>query len=50
VVFSDATKFTYRNEPSSVELVKDGRRVICLGKFDDSGKFRAARIDVRDKE
>lgn len=50
VVFSDATKFTYRNEPSSVEMLKDGRRVICLGKFDDSGKFRATRIDVRDKE
>jgi hypothetical protein len=50
VVFSDATKFTYRNEPSSVEMLKEGRRVICLGKFDESGKFLAGRIDIRTEE
>ena len=50
VVFGDATKFTYRNEPSSVEMLKEGRRVICLGKFDESGKFMAGRIDIRTED
>jgi hypothetical protein len=50
VVFSDTTKFTYRNEPSSVEMLKEGRRVICLGKYDDRGKFLAVRIDVRTED
>jgi hypothetical protein len=49
VVFNAATKFTYRNEPSSVETLKEGRRVICLGMFDDSGQFQAIRIDVRNE-
>jgi len=50
VVFTDGTKFTYRNEPSSVEMLKEGRRVICLGKFDESGKFLAGRIDIRNAD
>ena len=50
VVFSDATKFTYRNEPSSVEMLKEGRRVICLGKFDENSKFFAGRIDIRTED
>jgi hypothetical protein len=49
VMFNNATKFTYRNEPSSVEMLKEGRRVICLGKYDSAGKFQAIRIDVRNK-
>ena len=31
VVYSDATKFTFRNKPSTLAEVKDGRHVICLG-------------------
>jgi hypothetical protein len=49
VTFNNATRFTYRNKPSSVEMLKEGRRVICLGKFDAAGKFQAIRIDVRNK-
>jgi hypothetical protein len=50
LVFSDKTQFTYRNEPSSIEMLKEGRRVICLGKYDESGKFFAGRIDVRTED
>jgi hypothetical protein len=49
VVYNADTKFTYRNAPSSVDEVKDGRRVICLGKFGDKTTMTAARIDIRTK-
>jgi hypothetical protein len=48
VMYDDTTKFTYRNKPSSLEEVKDGRRVICVGHYDDKGQMMATRIDVRD--
>jgi len=41
------TKFTYRNEASTVDDLKDGRRVIVLGKFGEGNKMAAERIDVR---
>ena len=41
------TKFTYRNEAGSLDEVKDGRRVIVLGKFEEGTKMTASRIDVR---
>jgi hypothetical protein len=47
VVYNADTKFTYRNSPSSVDEVKDGRRVICLGKFGDKNAMTATRVDVR---
>jgi hypothetical protein len=50
VVYSDDTKFTYRNKPGSLDDVKDGRRVICLGKLNDKNQLIATRIDVRDTQ
>jgi hypothetical protein len=47
VVYSSDTKFTYRNKPGSIDDVKDGRRVICLGKF-EGVKLMASRVDVRE--
>ncbi len=47
VVYNDATKFTFRNKPGSLDDVKDGRRVICLGKFDEKARLIATRVDVR---
>ncbi len=48
IVYTAETKFTNRNKPGSIDDVKEGRRVICLGKFDDKGaKLMATRIDVR---
>ncbi|MBI1786473.1 MAG: hypothetical protein HYR60_02840 [Acidobacteria bacterium] len=49
VVYGPDTKYTYRNKPGSMDDVKDGRRVICLGKFDDKTQLIATRIDVREK-
>lgn len=49
VVYNADTKYTFRNAPSSLDEVKDGRRVICLGKFDEKVRLVATRIDVREK-
>jgi hypothetical protein len=50
VVYSDSTKFTFRNKPSTIDELKDGRHVICLGKTNDKNQLIAARIDVRDEK
>jgi hypothetical protein len=47
VVYSPDTKITYLNKPSTMDEVKEGRRVICLGKFNDKAQLVATRIDVR---
>jgi len=48
VVYNADTKITFRNKPSSMDEVKEGRRVICLGKFNDKTQLVATRIDVRE--
>ena len=48
VVYGDDTKFTYRNKSGTMDDVKDGRRVICLGKYNDKTQLMATRIDVRE--
>ena len=49
VVFSDKTLFTFRNKAGSVDQVKDGRHVICLGRYNHKTQLVATRIDVRDE-
>jgi hypothetical protein len=49
VIYSDTTKFTFRNKAGSIDELKDGRHVICLGKLNDKNQLIAARIDVRDE-
>src|SRR5437899_10976697 len=50
VVYNAETKFTIQNKPSgSVDDVIVGRRVICLGKFNDKNQLVATHIDVRAK-
>jgi hypothetical protein len=49
VFYNNNTQFTYRNKPASFDDVKDGRRVICLGKYEEKDRLVASRIDVRDK-
>jgi hypothetical protein len=51
IVYTKDTTFTYRNQPSTLDEVKEGRRVIVLGTFLEKGsnKMTASRIDVRDK-
>lgn len=48
VVYGPDTKFTYRNQAGSLDEVKENRRVICLGKFDEKARLMATRIDIRE--
>jgi len=50
VMYTDKTAFTFRNKPSKVEEVKEGRHVIILGKTNDKNVLVASRIDVRDEQ
>jgi Cu/Ag efflux protein CusF len=49
VVWNEKTKVTYQNKNASVEDVQQGRRVICLGTFNDKQQLVATRIDIRTK-
>jgi hypothetical protein len=46
VVYNDKTKYTMRNEAGKFEDLKDGQRVIILGKYENE-VMTAARIDIR---
>ena len=49
IVYNKATTYTYRNQPGSIDDVKEGRRIIVLGTFEKgSNKMTATRIDVRE--
>jgi hypothetical protein len=49
VVYNDKTMFTFRNKPATVDDVKEGRNVICLGTPGEK-QWVAARIDIRDEK
>ena len=50
VVYDAETKFTIQNKPDgSVDDVIVGRRVICLGKFNDKAQLLATRVEVRSR-
>ncbi len=46
IVYNDQTKFTMRNKPAKADELKEGQRVIILGKYDQN-VMTASRIDVR---
>ena len=46
IVYTDQTKFTMRNKPAKVDELKEGQRVIVLGKYDQN-VLTASRIDIR---
>ncbi len=46
VVYNDKTKYTLRNQPAKAEDLKEGMRVIVLGKYANE-VLTAARIDIR---
>jgi uncharacterized NAD(P)/FAD-binding protein YdhS len=50
VAYDDKTYFSNHNEASSLDKLKDGEKVICLGTFDESNKMMAKRIDMRGSE
>jgi len=50
VVYNAETKLTIHNKPGgSVDDLIVGRRVTCLGKFNDKTQLVATRVDVRAK-
>ena len=50
VVDNAETKFTSQNKPGgSIDDVIVGRRVICLGRFNNKTQFVATRVDVRSR-
>ena len=49
VVYDDKTKFTFRNKDASLDEVKEGRNVICLGTIGEKNRLMASRVDVRDE-
>jgi hypothetical protein len=50
VLYDESTRFTVQNQPGSLDAVKDGRPVICRGKFDWRNRLVAYRVDVREME
>jgi hypothetical protein len=49
VIYNSKTKFSFRNAPSSLDEVKEGRSVICLGKLEGKTSLIATQVDVREK-
>jgi hypothetical protein len=49
IIYTDKTIYTYRNGPAKAEDVKDGVRIVALGKAEGATKLNAARIDIRAK-
>jgi hypothetical protein len=48
VLYDENTKFTKQNKPGgSIDDVKEGTRIICLGKFNEKTQLVATRIDIR---
>jgi hypothetical protein len=46
VIYNAATKFTIQNKPGSIDDVIVGRRVMCLGSFNDKTQLVATRVEV----
>ena len=46
VAYSDKTVITLRNKPAKIEDLKEGLRVIALGKYEQNA-LNATRIDIR---
>ena len=47
VLYDEKTRFSFRNKPGSIDQLKEGVRVICLGKENDKKDYLATRIDIR---
>jgi Cu/Ag efflux protein CusF len=48
VIYDDKTAFTFRNKPSTLDEVKEGTRIIAVGKNNDKNQLVATRIEVRE--
>ena len=49
VIYNAETKFTIQNKPGSIDDVIVGRRVTCLGSFNEKTQLLATRIEIRSR-
>ena len=49
IYFDSSTKWTSGKKDVEMSAFKEGSDVICLGKFDEKGDFRATRIDLQQR-
>lgn len=50
IAYTKDTMFTYRNANSTLDEVKEGRRLIVLGTFEKGSTImNASRVDIREK-
>jgi hypothetical protein len=49
VIYNAETKFTIQNKPGSIDDVIVGRKVNCLGSFNDKSQLLATRVEVRSR-
>jgi len=47
IYYDSSTKWTKEGKTVEMSEFKEGSDVICLGKYDEKGDFRATRIDFR---
>ena len=47
IIYSGDTKWTKRNKPGAMEDIKEGYRVICVGKMNEKAQLMASRCDAR---
>ena len=47
VIYDASTQFTFKKQPSTADEVKEGRRVICLGRLNDKNQLMARAIDIQ---
>ena len=50
VLWDGNTNWTYDNNPGSLDQLKEGRRAICLGKFNDKAQLVATRIELTEEK
>ena len=50
VVWDANTQVTYNNKPATLDELKEGRRAICLGKFNDKAQLMATRCEFAEEK
>jgi hypothetical protein len=49
IAYTDKTKITLKNKPAKIEDLKEGQRLIVLGKY-EKDILNASRIDIRSQK
>jgi hypothetical protein len=49
VIYNAETTFTIQNKPGSIDDVIVGRKVNCLGSFNEKSQLLATRVEIRSR-